>query len=68
MAKKVNRPFCVIYKRTDAEKRAWNMSKELDEQKSEIEEIKRELEALKASNSTTQSSTSTKKKSNKETD
>lgn len=55
--KRISRPFCVIFKRSESEKRAWNMGKELDQQKEELEALKKELAELKAA-----STTSSKKK------
>lgn len=39
--------LCTIFKRSEAEKRAWNLAKELDEQKEQITSLRAELEALK---------------------
>lgn len=47
MARRISKKFCVIFKRSEAEKRAWNTLKELDKQKEEIETLKAELEELK---------------------
>lgn len=63
MAKRIDRPFCTIFKRTEEEKRVWNASKELEAQKEEIAALRAELEALKGSDT---KSTSKKKTSNKE--
>ena len=69
MPKKIHKPFCTIYKRSEAEKRAWNAVKELDAQRSEIEELKKQLAELKGNNSTnTEEDKSTnKRKSSKKT-
>ena len=65
MAKRIQRPFCVIYKRSEAEKRAWNATKELEAQKQEIEELKKQLAELKGGTSNTEAPTTNKRKSSK---
>lgn len=47
MPKRIQRPFCTIYKRSESEKRAWNAAKEVEAQKHEIEELKKQIEELK---------------------
>ena len=47
----VKKNFCTIFRRSEAEKRAWNVLKELDDQKEEISSLRAELEALKETTS-----------------
>lgn len=47
MPKRVQRPFCTIYKRSESEKRTWEATKAVEAQKLEIEELKKQIEELK---------------------
>lgn len=44
MPKIVRRPFCTIYKRSDSEKRIYNMTKEFDDMKKEVQSLKEKVE------------------------
>lgn len=44
MPKVVHRPFCTIYKRSESEKRVYNMTKEFDEMKKEMQSLREKVE------------------------
>ena len=47
MAKRIVKPRCVIFKRTESEKNMWKMNKEMRNYKEELEEMKEEIKRLK---------------------
>lgn len=49
MATKIRKQHCVIFKRSDSEKRIWQLGKEVTEQRSEIDLLKAEIAELKKS-------------------
>ena len=44
MPKIVRRPFCTMYKRTESEKKVYEMTKEFDNMKEEIRALKEQVE------------------------
>lgn len=49
MPKVVQRPFCTIYKRSESEKRVYNMTKEMDSLRAEVVALRKEIITQKSS-------------------
>lgn len=59
----VRKGLLTSFKRSDAERRAWNLAKELDEQRDEIKSLRAELDAIKGEKEETPKKRTTKKSS-----
>ena len=62
MSKKIKKPFCTIFKRTDTEKKMWDMAKNYESYTEEMKSLRRELDELKAQQSGNDKPTTSRKK------